>query len=164
MVSAAPRFVPSTSTEYSRDGRLDPTIARQVEDLTTQLDSGDLLAAGRTVVLLQREIVHVAARLQCNEQPQMTLTIREREIMCLLCDGAMSQKDIARVLGVSRNTTKTHLKSIYLKLGAHSRSEAVETARRSGILNTRPIRSEEQRAQPRGNLTLVRDSSAHLTQ
>jgi len=159
MHSAAPGIVRPPLTEHLRQNRLDPTIARQVDDLTTQLDAGELLAASRTAVLLQREIVHVAARLQCDEQPEMTLTTREREILCLLCDGAMSQKDIARVLGVSRNTTKTHLKSIYLKLGAHSRSEAVEKARRSGVLDIGPMRLNEHRARQRGTLTLVRDGN-----
>ena len=120
-----------------------------------QLESGDLLAAGRTAVLLQREILHVAARSQRDEQPHMTLTVREREILCLLCDGAMSQKDVARVLGVSRNTTKSHLKSIYLKLGAHSRSEAVELARRAGLLASGPVPLNEHISRHRPELTLV---------
>ena len=157
MYRAPPGILRPTSTELTRPGRLDPTIARQVEDLTMQLELGDLIAAGRTAVLLQREIVHVAARLQCDEQPQMALTVREREILCLLCDGAMSQKDVSRVLGISRNTTKSHLKSIYLKLGAHSRSEAVEMARRAGLLASSPVPLDETRAGHRRELTLVRD-------
>jgi len=36
--------------------------------------------------------------------------------------------------GVSRNTVKSHLKAIYQKLGAHSRAEAIETARQQGII------------------------------
>jgi DNA-binding CsgD family transcriptional regulator len=62
------------------------------------------------------------------------LTAREAQILRCLSDGAMSQKDVARRLGVTRNTVKTHLKSAYLKLGAHSRSEAVQLARRCGLL------------------------------
>jgi LuxR family maltose regulon positive regulatory protein len=33
---------------------------------------------------------------------------------------------MAEVLYVSRNTVKTHLRSIYQKLGAESRSQAIE--------------------------------------
>ena len=46
----------------------------------------------------------------------------------------LSLQEIADKLIVSRNTTKTHTVSIYRKLGAASRGEAVELARQMGIL------------------------------
>jgi LuxR family maltose regulon positive regulatory protein len=46
----------------------------------------------------------------------------------------MSYRQIAEALYVSMNTVKTHLKSIYRKLDASSRAEAVEHARRRGLL------------------------------
>jgi LuxR family maltose regulon positive regulatory protein len=42
--------------------------------------------------------------------------------------------EIARELSLSVGTVKTHTKHIYAKLGAHSRSEAVERARAHGLL------------------------------
>ncbi len=54
------------------------------------------------------------------------LTERELDALILLPDATLSQKDIARSLGITGNTLKTHLRSIYLKLGAHSRAEAIE--------------------------------------
>jgi LuxR family maltose regulon positive regulatory protein len=42
--------------------------------------------------------------------------------------------DIATRLFVSRNTVKTHVAAIYRKLNATSRSEAVDLARRTGVL------------------------------
>jgi DNA-binding CsgD family transcriptional regulator len=62
------------------------------------------------------------------------LTAREAVILRRLPDGSMSQKDIARELGVTRNTVKTHLKSLYLKLGVHCRGEAIHQAREMGLL------------------------------
>jgi LuxR family maltose regulon positive regulatory protein len=41
---------------------------------------------------------------------------------------------IAAEIYVSSNTIKTHMRSIYMKLGAHTRSQAVEYARDLGIL------------------------------
>jgi LuxR family maltose regulon positive regulatory protein len=41
---------------------------------------------------------------------------------------------IANELGVSPNTVKTHIWHIYTKLDAHGRAEAVERARRLGVL------------------------------
>jgi DNA-binding CsgD family transcriptional regulator len=66
----------------------------------------------------------------------VTLTPRERQVLEFLSDGAMSQKDVARLLGVTTNTVKTHLKAAYLKLGAHSRSEAVRLARQCDLFGS----------------------------
>lgn len=56
------------------------------------------------------------------------LTDRELAVLALLPDATMSRKDIARSLGITGNTLKTHLRSLYQKLGAHSRAEAIELA------------------------------------
>jgi len=59
------------------------------------------------------------------------LTKREREVLRLLCDG-LTYKELAARLTVSINTVRTHLKRIYAKLGARSRTDAVVTWLRSG--------------------------------
>jgi LuxR family transcriptional regulator, maltose regulon positive regulatory protein len=41
---------------------------------------------------------------------------------------------IATELHVSRHTIRTHMSHLYAKLGAHSRTEAVERARALGLL------------------------------
>ena len=48
------------------------------------------------------------------------LTRREREALALVAAGK-SNAEIARELEVGVNTVKTHLKSVYAKLGIHSR-------------------------------------------
>jgi DNA-binding CsgD family transcriptional regulator len=52
------------------------------------------------------------------------LTIREKEIIELLCDGLL-YKEIAERLGISALTVKNHLRNIYLKLRVANRSEAI---------------------------------------
>jgi LuxR family maltose regulon positive regulatory protein len=56
------------------------------------------------------------------------LTERELTILRLLA-GPTSQRELADALFVSPNTLKTHLRSIYRKLGVGSRAEAVVRAR-----------------------------------
>lgn len=51
------------------------------------------------------------------------LTEREREILGHIAAG-LSNKQIARVLGISDGTVKVHIKNLLRKLGAHSRLEA----------------------------------------
>jgi LuxR family transcriptional regulator, maltose regulon positive regulatory protein len=46
----------------------------------------------------------------------------------------LSAPEIARELYVSPNTVRTHIKSLYAKLGTHQRTEAVERARALGLL------------------------------
>jgi DNA-binding NarL/FixJ family response regulator len=61
------------------------------------------------------------------------LTARETEVVQLLAEG-LSNKEIARRLGVSEHTVKSHVDAILGKLGAHSRTEAVTRAARSGLI------------------------------
>jgi LuxR family maltose regulon positive regulatory protein len=46
----------------------------------------------------------------------------------------LTAPEIARELYVSPNTVRTHVKSLYAKLGTHHRTEAVERARALGLL------------------------------
>lgn len=61
------------------------------------------------------------------------LSARERELLELIASG-LSNKAIARGLGVSINTVKYHLASVFTKLDARTRAEAVSAAARRGEL------------------------------
>ena len=66
------------------------------------------------------------------------LTPREIEVLRLLAH-AHSTKEIARRLDVSIHTVKNHTYNIFLKLGAHSRMEAITEAIQRGILDSNDI-------------------------
>jgi LuxR family maltose regulon positive regulatory protein len=61
------------------------------------------------------------------------LSERELEVLRLMASG-LSNRDIARRDVVSINTVKTQVKSIYSKLGAHTRADALTAARRLGLI------------------------------
>lgn len=61
------------------------------------------------------------------------LTPRERDVLERLARGA-SYADMAADLVLSANTVKTHVASLYAKLGAGRRSEALATARANDLL------------------------------
>jgi DNA-binding NarL/FixJ family response regulator len=61
------------------------------------------------------------------------LTRREREVLQMLA-GGFGNKEIAARLAISEHTVKFHVTSILGKLGASSRTEAVSTAIRHGLV------------------------------
>jgi LuxR family maltose regulon positive regulatory protein len=61
------------------------------------------------------------------------LTERELDVLRLLAAG-QSNPEIARALYIEANTVKTHVKSLYGKLGVHSRVQAVRRARELALL------------------------------
>ncbi len=62
------------------------------------------------------------------------LTARELEVLRLLSKG-MSNKEIAKELFITERTVKFHTSSIFTKLDAGSRTEAVTIAARKGLIS-----------------------------
>lgn len=56
--------------------------------------------------------------------PQLPLSGRQHEVMQAMSRG-LSNKDIAREMGLSPETVKVHLREIFARLGARTRTEAV---------------------------------------
>lgn len=66
-------------------------------------------------------------------QPVEGLTPREHEVLTLLADG-LHNREIAERMGVSEHTIKFHLGAIFGKLGASTRTEAVQKGLRLGVI------------------------------
>lgn len=62
------------------------------------------------------------------------LSQRELEVLKLAADG-LRNKEIAGVLSIAERTVKYHLTTIYQKLGATNRTEAIREASRQGIIS-----------------------------
>ena len=64
---------------------------------------------------------------------QEALTDREIGVLNLIAEG-LTNPEIARRLGISRNTVKFHVSSIIAKLGAISRTDAVTLGMKRGLI------------------------------
>jgi DNA-binding NarL/FixJ family response regulator len=71
-------------------------------------------------------------------QVRWSLSPREHEILGRLAVGE-STLGLARSMGVQVSTVRTHISSVLLKLGAHTRVEAVAIAVRLGLLERVPL-------------------------
>jgi DNA-binding NarL/FixJ family response regulator len=69
-----------------------------------------------------------------NKTLEEELTAREREVLELLSQG-LSNKLIAQKLNISEHTVKFHVSSLYTKLGAASRTDAVSRGARLGLIS-----------------------------
>jgi two-component system, NarL family, nitrate/nitrite response regulator NarL len=88
---------------------------------------------GRTVVSPElMRLIAMEIRLHAG-QPTIQLTRREREVVRLVALGC-SAPQIARMLCVSNSTVKTHLHSLYDKLGVSDRAAAVAKAMKAGLV------------------------------
>ena len=67
------------------------------------------------------------------EEGDRTLTARQREILQMLADG-MQTDAVAKQLGLSTETVRTHTKRILAKLHADTRTQAVAIAIRNGLI------------------------------
>ncbi len=66
------------------------------------------------------------------------LSPRERQVLALLIDG-LTSKQIAQSLGISINTAMDYRKTLYRKINAYSRADAVAFARENGLAPSRFI-------------------------
>jgi len=115
--------------------------------LTKDTDPESLIAAihaaseGKTTI--SPEIAEQLFRSVAHTQPgagparSKTLSDRELEILTAVAIG-LSDKEIAAKLFLSQSTVKTHLRTIFRKLGARSRAQASAIAIRSNLIARPP--------------------------
>lgn len=144
-VHRAPALVLLTNDATSSDGapaRLFEALANGVAAaLPRDANADELLAAvqaaGSGLVALTRESFAgmTAGRITRTVVSSVeTLTRREAEILGMLADG-LANKEIAARLQISAHTVKTHVQSLFTKLGADSRAEAVALGVRRGLIH-----------------------------
>ncbi|WP_313816419.1 response regulator transcription factor [Citricoccus sp.] len=97
------------------EGVVAPEVTRRVFRELATARAGDSPAEdGRATVQVER------------------LTVRERDVLTQLGAGA-SNSQLARTLGISEATAKTHVSRVLAKLGVQSRTQAALVARDAGL-------------------------------
>jgi DNA-binding NarL/FixJ family response regulator len=93
----------------------------------------DLIRAIRAAVAGEFYIDPALSSTIVLEEGERTLTPRQREILQMLADG-MQTDAVARQLGLSTETVRTHTKRILAKLDADTRTQAVAIGIRNGMI------------------------------
>ena len=114
--------------------------AQRVAEELGAASFAELLAAGQALPLQEALRLALAFRPAARPAPPANdegrhgrLTERERDVLALLAVGK-TNPEIAEMLFVGRGTVRTHVSNILGKLGARTRTEAAEIARRRGLL------------------------------
>ena len=121
------------------------TTSTVSDDLSRALDAGadgaimksaandELIAAIRDIAAGNRAVSPEISRLISQDPPLPELTPRQKEILGSMVRG-LTNKDIARELGIRSDGVNQHIMAILEKLGAANRTEAVAIALRKHLL------------------------------
>lgn len=110
----------------------------------------ELVAAVRALRAGLRHVDRKAAQRLADSVACEALTGREQAVLRLLVEG-MGNKAIANRLGIAIGTVKSHLKSVFQKLNAGSRTEVASVAERRGLLTVEPAGTSQLEDEARGS-------------
>ena len=104
-----------------------------MDEIASAIDSvvlGETALSPRLAASMLAEV----RRQDPSSQADRVITPREEEVLQLIADGC-STPEVAEQLFISQKTVKNHLASIYQKLDARDRTQAVLQAVRMGIVS-----------------------------
>ncbi|MGE3288509.1 MAG: LuxR C-terminal-related transcriptional regulator [Pseudonocardia sp.] len=108
-------------------------LGRHARPLLTLLEPGENGRRAATIATLLTTLPAVAPTDPGGGRGVPRLTPREQDLVVLL-PTRMTNDEIAAMLHLSTNTVKTHLRSLYRKLGVDSRGAAIARAEQAGML------------------------------
>ena len=137
IVAANPSAHVLVLTSFSDKTRILDALQAGAEGYLLKHSEPEVILAGiREVVAGGSPLDPKAARVLLTNRrspgPDTQLTVREQEILEMIGDG-LQNKTIARRLGISERTVKSHLTNIYQRLGVTDRTQAALWAQRQGL-------------------------------
>jgi len=127
------------SRDTSDDARLAAVEAGASAYLHKSSTATEVIATLRMVakgisLITPGMIAGLVSRGRNREHMRESLSPREREVLQLMADGTTT-REIARLLGISYATVRSHVRSISTKLGTKSQVNAVVAARELELVN-----------------------------
>jgi len=127
-------------------GKDDPAVVRKARDagasgfLHKSLPLDRLIAALRRVLeghaFFEGSEPEAQSPSAGTQDPRAELTLRQLEVLQLLGEGR-SNKEISAALAIADRTVRAHLTELFRTLGVSSRTQAILTAQRLGLLGVR---------------------------
>ena len=96
-------------------------------------ENEELIAAIRTVMSDSTYLPDEVKRLMKDDPPAPRLSPRQQEVLESITRG-LTDEDIARQLGISQTSVRTHIEGLFAKVGAGNRSEAIAIALRKQLV------------------------------
>lgn len=124
--------LPALTEVFSHRGVADPQTTAALRLNEAILRRMAAAAEAYMLRLTRRTAAHSTDAPVLRDAPSV-LTTRERDVLAAAADGG-TNRDIAEALCISEATVKRHLATIYRKLDARSRVQAMERARELGLL------------------------------
>lgn len=114
--------------------------AAELVSAVRRVAAGEGVVAPEVTRRVLRELATASARVGPAEEGEAAaqlerLTVRERDVLTQLGAGA-SNSQLARELGISEATAKTHVSRVLAKLGVQSRTQAALVARDAGLMDS----------------------------
>jgi DNA-binding NarL/FixJ family response regulator len=105
------------------------------QDATPDEITSAIEAVASGLIVLHPDMIRSLPFAEYPRRPEhdVSLTPREIEVLSMLAEG-LANKNIAWKLGISEHTVKFHIASLFNKLNASSRAEAVAIGMRQGII------------------------------
>ncbi|MDX6235392.1 MAG: hypothetical protein QOG10_207 [Kribbellaceae bacterium] len=134
IVAANPSAHVLVLTSFSDKTRILDVLQAGAEGYLLKHSEPEVILAGiRDVVADGSPLDPKAARVLLTNRrspgPDTQLTVREQEVLEMIGDG-LPNKTIARRLGISERTVKSHLTNLYQRLGVPNRTQAALWAQR----------------------------------
>ncbi|MEU3551932.1 helix-turn-helix transcriptional regulator [Streptomyces longwoodensis] len=128
-----------------------------LEDLHGPALGEALTRRARNTVVVSREAVrqlfHLAGKAGADTTATPSLTERESETLQFMAAG-MSNRQIARDMGITEHGVKRHISHIFAKLNCRNRTTAVAVALRTGLVQHEPSAREGPLGPVRRNMQL----------
>lgn len=142
----SPKTVVVVTTIYDDDEHLFPALEagakgyilkEQKTEEIARLLQGILRGEPPLSPVIAQRLISYFSKDKTKQGDKALLTEREREVLAIIATGK-SLSEAAKLLGVTRNTVASQVKSIYSKLNISSRAEAAIAAARMGLLEEGP--------------------------